>query len=255
MSSLKSLQSLILTYFSKRKEFIPLSSLLKMQFKIYSAIGIMLLLCTFFVASATIEGRIYDFSLNEVKNVVVQIDTMPLQKHISKESTYSFQVPKGEYTLQVQSLKEEVLASEKIEIKDEGTYIRDIILFQANEDALNLTEDSDTERTLNELVKENSNSGLLKYFLILIFLLFVGTFFYLGFFRKKESTPNEEKRDDLSNDVLNIIKKEKRLHQRELRKLFPFSEAKLSLVISELESKGKIEKIKKGRGNILIYKK
>ena len=34
---------------------------------------------------------------------------------------------------------------------------------------------------------------------------------------------------------------------------FPDSEAKISLVLTELEAKGKIKKIKKGRGNIIIW--
>ncbi len=42
--------------------------------------------------------------------------------------------------------------------------------------------------------------------------------------------------------------------QKEIRKRFPLSEAKISLMISELEAEGHIEKIKKGRGNIILLK-
>jgi uncharacterized membrane protein len=35
----------------------------------------------------------------------------------------------------------------------------------------------------------------------------------------------------------------------------PYSEAKVSLIVSDLESRGIIKKIKKGRGNILIINK
>ena len=46
-----------------------------------------------------------------------------------------------------------------------------------------------------------------------------------------------------------------RISQKELRKeLLPLSEAKVSLIITELEHLGKIEKIKKGRGNVLILR-
>ena len=55
---------------------------------------------------------------------------------------------------------------------------------------------------------------------------------------------------------VDLIKKEGgRISQKDLRKQIPLSEAKISLMIAELESKGVIDKIKKGRGNIIILKK
>ena len=42
--------------------------------------------------------------------------------------------------------------------------------------------------------------------------------------------------------------------QKEIRKNIPYSEAKVSLWITELESDGKIKKIKKGRGNVIALK-
>jgi uncharacterized membrane protein len=43
-----------------------------------------------------------------------------------------------------------------------------------------------------------------------------------------------------------------RTTQKDLRRAIPYSEAKISLMIAELESQGKLKKIKKGRGNIII---
>ncbi|MBW3003954.1 hypothetical protein KY337_05290, partial [Candidatus Woesearchaeota archaeon] len=61
--------------------------------------------------------------------------------------------------------------------------------------------------------------------------------------------------DDISANVLEFIKqREGRVTQKEIRKEFPSSEAKISLVLTELQQKGRIEKIKKGRGNIIILK-
>jgi len=45
-----------------------------------------------------------------------------------------------------------------------------------------------------------------------------------------------------------------RVTQKDIRKKFPFSEAKISLMIAELEDKGVLKKIKRGRGNIIILK-
>ena len=55
--------------------------------------------------------------------------------------------------------------------------------------------------------------------------------------------------------VLKIIMEQGgRTTQKEIRKKIPLSEAKISLMISELEAKGKVQKIKKGRGNIIVLK-
>ena len=76
---------------------------------------------------------------------------------------------------------------------------------------------------------------------------------------KGEATKEDGEKDDYNkdlNDVIDIIKKEGgRTTQKDIRKQIPLSEAKISLMIAELEHKGVIEKIKKGRGNIIILKK
>lgn len=60
---------------------------------------------------------------------------------------------------------------------------------------------------------------------------------------------------DELNKVVEVLKAQGgRVTQKELRKAFPLSEGKVSLMITELEHKGVVEKIKKGRGNILILK-
>ena len=65
----------------------------------------------------------------------------------------------------------------------------------------------------------------------------------------------QEDSSDIANEVLKFIKKEgKRTTQKDIRKQFPLSESKISLVISELEEKELIKRIKKGRGNIIILK-
>jgi len=55
--------------------------------------------------------------------------------------------------------------------------------------------------------------------------------------------------------VLDIIVEEGRITQTELRTRLPYSEAKVSLLVADLEDRGLIKKIKKGRGNILILQK
>ncbi|WP_445475603.1 helix-turn-helix transcriptional regulator [Methanococcoides methylutens] len=43
-----------------------------------------------------------------------------------------------------------------------------------------------------------------------------------------------------------------RINQKDLRSKLSYSEAKVSLIVSDLENRGLVEKFKKGRGNIII---
>jgi uncharacterized membrane protein len=76
-----------------------------------------------------------------------------------------------------------------------------------------------------------------------------------------EAKPQEQEKSPLEEDedlkrVIDVLKSEGgRATQKEVRKHIPLSEAKVSLIITELEAKGFIEKIKKGRGNIIILKR
>ena len=58
------------------------------------------------------------------------------------------------------------------------------------------------------------------------------------------------------DETIEIINKHGgRIYQKELRKeMLYLSESKISLILTELEHKGKIEKIKKGMGNAIILK-
>ncbi len=64
-----------------------------------------------------------------------------------------------------------------------------------------------------------------------------------------------EEQDEYKKQVLDILRKDIRTTQKEIRKQLPASEAKISLVISDLESQGMIRKIKKGRSNIIVLKR
>ena len=59
---------------------------------------------------------------------------------------------------------------------------------------------------------------------------------------------------DLENLIEFIKKQEGRTTQKDIRNNFPHSEAKISLMIAELEDKEIVKKLKKGRGNIIILK-
>ena len=53
---------------------------------------ILLVLLSVFSQAVTLEGQIYDYQLNELDNVLVEIDTVPSQQFLSKDGSYSFEL-------------------------------------------------------------------------------------------------------------------------------------------------------------------
>lgn len=229
--------------------------------------------------AAIIQGTIYDLELNQVNNVIIEVDSTPKQRLVSNNGEYSFNLPKGSYTITATSYfnKEENTLQEEITIESDGEYTLDLFLFPNLEDIDPLNFD------IGKDLAEPKNNKTWIYVLIvaLIIILIV----ILKFKPKKviklkeeekeiekekvvEEKEIEEKKDieekteikeeiepdEILEKVYNIIKKEKRITQKELRKQINLSESKISLVISQLEAEDKIKKIKKGRTNILILK-
>lgn len=234
------------------------------------------------VFAAEIHGDIYDLSLNKKGNVVVEINTAPKQFYVSKSGAYSFKVPIGSYTVKAEHYDRGLLissASENITTKDDGDYILDLILFPV----------IDEEELLEDQIKpdEERNINLFLISAIIIILIIISFLTYskkkkkrkqkshkeeftLKFSGEKEEpsieykiehTGHEEEykpestEDDIAKKIIEIIKEEGgRTTQKHIRRKIPFSEAKISLAITELEAKNKIQKIKKGRGNVIIIK-
>ncbi|MEK6826492.1 MAG: winged helix-turn-helix transcriptional regulator, partial [Nanoarchaeota archaeon] len=136
-------------------------------------------------------------------------------------------------------------AEEKIEVKDDGVYNLDLVLFPSFEDEDELFEDIDDLTIIEDVF-----SPAIAIPWILVFILIGVIIFALLFKKKKKQKVLLE--DDL--DKLLRILKEKggRATQKEIRKEFGLSEAKVSLMVTDLESQGLIRKIKKGRANIII---
>ena len=206
------------------------------------------------VHSATIHGTIYDFSLDKAKDIRVEIDTEPRQFYISKNGSYAFNVPNGAYEVEAKQYIGNLLkssVSENVTIKDDGSYVLDLILFPVlDEDALEDNID------IIEPFPERSSSLIVLF--ILILLVIVVFVFYIRNKKKISTRKVEEKTEekyDNPEQIIKIIKEEGgRTTQKYIRKQIPLSEAKISLMIDELEHKGIIEKIRKGRGNIIILK-
>ncbi|MEK6869138.1 MAG: hypothetical protein AABX74_02830, partial [Nanoarchaeota archaeon] len=212
----------------------------------------MLLMLAATASAATIYGTIYDYSLDKAKDARVEINTEPKQIYISKNGSYAFNVPNGEYAIEAKQYIGSLLkasASENITIKDNGAYVLDLVLFPAIGEG-ELEEDID----INDPFEERKlNTAIILASIIIIILLFA------AYYAKSKSTAKakDKKPEDYDLEkVIKVLKEEGgRATQKAIRKEIPLSEAKISLMIAELEHKGVVEKIKKGRGNIIILKR
>ena len=229
--------------------------MLKLRFLKYI---ILLLLSINAVNAATIHGTIYDMSLKKINNARVEINTSPKQFLVAQNGTYSFNAPNGAYSIKAQLMqKNTVIASvqESITVSQDGSYVLDLILFPDVEEGV-----EDIEIDVNgDVVESKNNHIIISSITLLIGVILIGLYYLKK--QKKEITKEELKteqeyeKDDLGQ-LIKIIKQEGgRTTQKDIRRQIPLSEAKISLMIAELEHKGIIEKIKKGRGNIIILKK
>ena len=227
-----------------------------------SCIVILALICLNVVSAATISGSIYDLTLQKESSSIVEINTVPNQLIVSKTGDYSFKVKPGNYILYAHTTSS--LAKESIIINDDGEYTLDIIL---EEQLTSIPKDlpiTDSDINVSTSIPQEyiySMNGIGLWMIIGIILtlsILIAILYLLISSRKHKSVKADAaiesaQLDSYEHKVLQLVKKDKRVTQKDLRKELPLSEAKISLIISDLEDKGKVRKIKKGRGNILIF--
>jgi len=233
-----------------------------------------------FVLGATIHGKVFDYNFALAKNSVVRINTVPEQIVVAVDGTYSFNVPIGEYILSAY-LKDDIdriiySLDDNIYVVSEGDYVRDLIMFPNDDlDELDL-ENNVTTPSLPDNIKTDSQKTIILITGLILVIIF--TLIYCAAFKKckwksrlfpkekenevtiaetseakaVQAVPIAEEPDDFA-ELTDFIRKNKRVTQKDIRKQFPVSEAKISLMLTDLESQGKIRKIKKGRGNVVVW--
>ncbi|MBI4448209.1 hypothetical protein HY643_04455 [Candidatus Woesearchaeota archaeon] len=206
---------------------------------------------------AKVHGIIYDPELNQANNVIIKINSVPEQTYVSKDGAYSFNLPSGEYAITVTygTNYKNYAAEENFTIKEEGDYTLDMILFEDISEESSLLEE---EVSFSDVYTEKEPTQKMWLYAIPIALIAL-IILSLIFLKRKAVTKKvheEPSAGDETEKVINFIKEHGgRVTQKEIRKHFPVSEAKISLIISELEGKKIIKKFKKGRGNIIILNK
>lgn len=200
------------------------------------------------VLGVTIHGTVYDFGLNKMSNALVEIDSSPRQFVVAVNGTYSFSVPPGDYVLRARDAKSDSEAAENISAVSEGDYVFDLILLPSFEEEL-LFEDTEVP-FVEDVVQDKPAS---QWFLWLIVFAVLGYVVHKVSRKPAKEMIKEVAVVDELQKILDFIDSEGgRATQKDIRKIFPYSEAKVSLMIDELVSKGLIKKVKKGRGNIIL---
>lgn len=212
---------------------------------IYLVLMLLMLPC---VLGATIRGSAYDLSLNLVNDAVIEINSTPTQRFVAKEGTFLFSLPVGDYKISAsyETIEGKSSAEEMISVKDEGRYVLDLFLFPTLEGEDDLDVGIDFGNGF--ILKENI---YILYSVIVILILIITILIYFHFRKRKK----EEKSPEETFDIIKVLKKNNgEMMQKDIRKKIPLSEAKISLMISELVKEEKIEKIKKGRDNKIVLK-
>ncbi len=205
----------------------------------------MLILLLTPVGAAVIHGTVYSWeTLKPLPKAIVVINTTPEQRMVTRNGSYRFVVPPGSYVIKAYYYKNGRLVlydEENVTVERNGSYVIDLILFPP----LNISEDIPSIQI--SLGKERSGGSPIP-LLVIPAIAAVITLLYV----RRRRFKFEELPEDLKTVVEAIREAGGRITQKELRKKLGYSEAKMSLILTDLERRGIIEKVRKGRGNVIF---
>ncbi|WMW25494.1 winged helix-turn-helix transcriptional regulator [Methanolobus sediminis] len=234
---------------------------------------------------ATIHGAVYEWdSFDPLEHVIVEVNSTPSQSMLANYGIYSFKLDPGTYLISASYYSANELAAyteEEITITDDGDYVLDLILYPVyyNDPLLNENDFAELDDIANfsESDKEGSSYSMpessVVVTIVLLVLVIAGVLVILILKQKKDASTSEDSSlydlsyeyapedsiaglgdlpEDLREVISIIVKNDGRITQKDLRTKVKHSEAKVSLMVSDLESRGIVRKFKKGRGNIII---
>ncbi len=218
-------------------------------------LGAILLLFSLSASAATIHGSVYEYySLEKLPNAIVSINSFPNQQVVAENGNYLFQVPRGNYTLQAKYVKDGQIVyagDQNVSILSDGNFEYDILVY-----------------SVDGKIQPSASDAWKNYFFAAVLLAIIAGMGYRLYHQKPPpkvfdgqnlQTPKKFEIARLDEKAKTVLTKLRdcggRLTQKELREKLPqYSEAMVSLIVAELESEGKVKKIKQGRGNIIVVK-
>ena len=246
-----------------------------------------LVVCAPSAAAAVVHGTTYEWSTFEaLENTIVLVNSTPPQKLVASSGSYTFDLPEGSYAIRAEYYRGNLLeycAEEEITIVGDGDFVLDLLMFPPIEEAY-LYEDINFSEDLfdyEELREDEEDSTVLLYATGILSVLAIVSALFLWRRGKKGARkdwtdgkedygyepvkPEPEELEELEpvdagsaipsdlQEVLSIIRgHEGRITQKDLRLRLNCSEAKASLMVTDLEDRGLVKKVKKGRGNVII---
>jgi uncharacterized membrane protein len=221
--------------------------------------------------NATVHGTFYDlWTFTPLGNVVIEVysDSTLRMQTISADGTYSLSLSPGNYTIMGKHYYGSLLisdAQENVTLQPNDNITLDFIMFPTFDE--NVEENALSENYDNAIYQEEAEEGTEWWPVVGVALIpaLVGAivaYYYSKILPKKrlgakkvEGAPSIKVvglPDDLK-EVMDVIRESGgRINQVELRQKLPYSEAKVSLMVADLENRGLVRKIKKGRGNIIV---
>ncbi|MDD5337392.1 MAG: hypothetical protein PHS02_02815 [Candidatus ainarchaeum sp.] len=214
--------------------------------KAYMAVFFLLMLHLAY--PAYVQGEIYATDMQKMDRTVLRIEGGFSYQTVVEKNNYSVFLPNGTY---------EISASH---FDDNGE-----LDFFVNETVVVGVQDQEVDLVLKP-IRQN---GM---FYLLIGLALAGVIAYYLLARRKNANAGEpetaemrinpedepkraEKKMELDEDAEKVLdaleRMEKRATQKELKEALGFSDAKLSLILTELEQMGHVKKFKRGRGNVV----
>ena len=243
-------------------------------------LSLIILILTLPVACAfTIHGTIYEWStFDPLDHALIEVNSTPVQFRVATSGVYSFNLPPGNYLIKTSYYNNDTLeyySEDNMTVTEEvGDFVFDILLFPLEEE-----EDEFPDEDLGNVTFDIGGNPDLdwNYFYIVVLLLVILAAAGYYYYRQKQVDEKEiedasemhqeepqempqKSRPDISaplpddlREIITILEGAGgRITQMDLRKKLNCSESKVSLMITDLEARGLVQKIKKGRGNILI---
>ncbi len=191
-------------------------------------------------SAAFVHGSIYSDNLQKINSTVIRVDGPFSYQLVTDKANYSIYLPEGNYRIS---------ASVYDQSGNTALY--------SEEDVKVGGEDQTMDLVLRPAWPMGYTVALLVIFIIIIACAFLwtGRQRQSGTPRPRQEAPASRKAVEPDEDAKAVLRAldgfEGRSTQKELKEALGFSDAKLSLILSELESLGSIKKFKRGRGNII----
>ena len=201
------------------------------------------LLVFFLLASLTHSAYVYGdiYKLNNFEKLnssVIKIDGRFSYQMVNKKTNYSIELPEGDYNISAEYYDENgnmvLYARQGVKLGGDNQRI-DLILLP-------------TGNTFEYIL----GAGAAIIALFIFYNVVIKNAHQNKPGQKEHTEPKATELDDDAKRVLQTLESsESRATQKEIKDALHFSDAKLSLILTELEQMGKIKKFKRGRGNII----